>query len=95
MTFPVLPPLPPILAARIEGASSALRPRAAWSARTGVALACVLLASVAVAQVQSPAGKPSVVELLVKWTPLLAQGFLFNLAISVLAMLVSAPSTSA
>src|SRR6185369_8331361 len=46
------------------------------------------LASVAAAQVQAAAGTPSVLELLVKWTPLLAQGFLFNLVISVLAMLV-------
>ncbi|MEO5766450.1 MAG: amino acid ABC transporter permease [Casimicrobiaceae bacterium] len=56
------------------------------SARTGAALLAVLVASVAIAQVATPAGKPSVLELLAKWTPLLASGFLFNLLISVLAM---------
>jgi polar amino acid transport system permease protein len=52
----------------------------------GIALATVLVASVTIAQVQAPVGKPSVVELLIKWTPLLASGFLFNLLISVFAM---------
>jgi polar amino acid transport system permease protein len=56
------------------------------SARTGVALAVAFVASVALAQVATPEGKPSVVELLVKWTPLLAKGFAFNLLISVFAM---------
>jgi polar amino acid transport system permease protein len=58
-----------------------------FSACTGVALLTVLVASVTIAQVQTAAGKPSVIELLVKWTPLLAQGFLFNLLISFFAML--------
>ena len=35
----------------------------------------MLSASLAFAQLQVPAGKPSVLELLVKWTPLLAKGF--------------------
>jgi polar amino acid transport system permease protein len=56
------------------------------SARTGVVLAAVFVASVALAQVATPADKPSVIELLVKWTPLLGQGFLFNLLISFFAM---------
>jgi polar amino acid transport system permease protein len=58
------------------------------SARTGVALASVLVASIAIAQVATPPARASVVELLVKWTPLLAQGFLFNLLISVFAMAI-------
>jgi len=62
---------------------------AAWcSARTGAALAAIFIASVAVAQIQTPPAKPSVLELLVKWTPLLATGFLFNLLISFFAMAV-------
>ena len=59
-----------------------------FSARTGAALLAVFIASVAIAQVATPAGKPSVMDLLVKWTPLLASGFLFNLLISVFAMAV-------
>jgi polar amino acid transport system permease protein len=58
------------------------------SARTGATLAAVFVASVALAQVAAPADKPSVIELLVKWTPLLAKGFLFNLLISFFAMAV-------
>jgi polar amino acid transport system permease protein len=45
--------------------------------------AALLLASVAVAQARPSVG---VVELLIKWTPLLAKGFGFNLLISALAM---------
>ncbi|MGH7716744.1 MAG: ABC transporter permease subunit, partial [Vulcanimicrobiaceae bacterium] len=43
-------------------------------------------ASVAIAQAQTGAGKPGVIATLLKWTPLLFHGFLFNLAISVLSM---------
>ena len=43
-------------------------------------------ASVAVAQAQTPSGHPSVIDTLIKWTPLLFHGFLFNLAISLLSM---------
>ena len=56
------------------------------SARTGAVLAAVFIASVAIAQAVPPAAKPSVLELLVKWTPLLAHGFMFNLLISFFAM---------
>ncbi|HET7374261.1 MAG TPA: ABC transporter permease subunit, partial [Gemmatimonadaceae bacterium] len=58
------------------------------SARTGVALAVVFAASIALAQLQAVAAKPSVPELLIKWTPLLATGFLFNLLISFFAMAI-------
>ena len=58
------------------------------TSRVGVALLVVFCTSVVVAQVQAVSGKPSVIELLVKWTPLLAKGFLFNLLISFFAMLV-------
>ncbi len=60
--------------------------KAILSARTGVALIVALAASIVLAQVQAVPGKPSVVDLLIKWTPLLATGFLFNLLISVCAM---------
>ena len=61
---------------------------ALFSMPTGVALVAVFVASIAIAQLQAPAAKPSVAELLVKWTPLLATGFLFNLLISFFAMAI-------
>ena len=57
------------------------------TSRIGLALLVAFCTSVVVAQVQAVSGKPSVIELLVKWTPLLAKGFLFNLLISFFAML--------
>ena len=65
-----------------------LRAGSVFGGRTGVALACTLVASIAVAELQATPAKPGVLALLVKWTPLLAQGFVFNLAISAGAMLV-------
>ena len=56
------------------------------TARSGATLAVVFVASAALAQVATPVDKLGVFDLLIKWTPLLAQGFLFNLLISVGAM---------
>ncbi|MEP6942166.1 MAG: amino acid ABC transporter permease [Betaproteobacteria bacterium] len=56
------------------------------SVRTMAVLAFAFVCSAAMAQLQSPPGRPGVLELLVKWTPLLAQGFVFNLLISFCAM---------
>jgi polar amino acid transport system permease protein len=74
----------------MSGTMSAPGERSAFagvlSTRTGIALAAVLIASGALAQLQTEPEKPGVIALLVKWTPLLAQGFLFNLLISVCAM---------
>ena len=58
---------------------------ALFSAHIGVILIAVLATSLAFAQVQA-AANPSVIDLLIKWTPLLAKGFFFNLLISVCAM---------
>jgi polar amino acid transport system permease protein len=63
------------------------RPTAVLSARAGLLLGAAFAASLVVAQVRSVPGQPSVIELLVKWTPLLVTGFLFNLLISFCAML--------
>ena len=52
----------------------------------GVALLALFLAGCAWAQVQTQAGHPSIVETIWKWTPVLLGGFLFNLAISAVAM---------
>ena len=59
-----------------------------FSARYGLVLLAVFVASVAIAQVQQAPTHASVPELLVKWTPLLVNGFLFNLVISFFAMLI-------
>jgi len=47
------------------------------------AIGCI----VAEAHAQAQAGHPSIVATLAKWTPLLLRGFVFNLAISALAMI--------
>jgi polar amino acid transport system permease protein len=82
-SFAVLPPvvLPRATGDRSSGASL-------FSARTGILILAAFVVSAAVAQVEAPAGKATVPELLVKWTPLLAKGFLFNLLISVCAMAI-------
>jgi polar amino acid transport system permease protein len=59
-----------------------------FTLRTGIVLLAILVASVATAQVQARDASASVFDLLVKWTPLLAKGFGYNLLISALAMLV-------
>src|SRR5438045_2850549 len=66
----------------------ALRVAVLFSVRTGIALFAVFFVSLAMAQVATTRTQPSVFDLLVKWTPLLATGFLFNLAISFFAMTV-------
>jgi polar amino acid transport system permease protein len=83
VSFAVLPPvaLPHASGDRLSGA-------ALFSSRTGLLLLAAFVVSAAVAQVETPAAKATVPELLVKWTPLLAKGFLFNLLISVCAMAI-------
>jgi len=54
--------------------------------RIGVALVATFVGSLALAQVRGVPTQPGIVELLVKWTPLLAKGFLFNVLISIVAM---------
>ena len=57
-----------------------------FTLRTGMALLALFVASVAIAQVEARDLSVGVIALLIKWTPLLAKGFGFNLLISVLAM---------
>ncbi len=63
---------------------------AAWSWRPGpshaVALAIALAVFVVVGDAQAAPGTPSILTTLLKWTPLLATGFLLNIAISFIAM---------
>jgi len=81
--FAVLPPLT-LSRATFDRSSGAVL----FSARTGAALLAIFVVSVALAQVEAPSSKATVPELLVKWTPLLAKGFVFNLLISVCAMAI-------
>ena len=84
-TSGVLPVLLP-LAERMTRA--ALRERAMGSptlrldSSHGVALIVAFLCGCGIAQAQSQAADPSIFTTLWKWTPLLARGFVFNLAIS-------------
>jgi polar amino acid transport system permease protein len=81
--FAVLAPLALPRAAADRSSGAAL-----LSLRTGAALLAVFVVSLAVAQVEAPSAKATVPELLAKWTPLLAKGFVFNLLISVCAMAI-------
>ena len=56
------------------------------NASQGVLLAGAFAFGCAVAQAQTADGQPSILETIWKWTPLLARGFVFNLAISFVAM---------
>lgn len=92
MTRPTdLPVLVPSALRALAAASSrnaAGRPLPRPGMRMGVALLVLFVVCCGVAQAQSGTGQPSVLATLWKWTPLLARGFLLNLAISVLAMLI-------
>lgn len=79
--LPVLLPFRPDARAAAEPAP---RLGAAW----GVALALVFALSAGIAEAQSGAGQPSTVATILKWTPLLAQGFALNILISFLAMAI-------
>ncbi len=54
--------------------------------RHGLWLALIFLLSAGAAWAQAEPGRASVFDIIVKWTPLLLKGFVFNLAISVMAM---------
>jgi polar amino acid transport system permease protein len=54
----------------------------------GAILTTALIFSVGVAQAQSGPAVPSILATIVKWTPLLAQGFALNIAMSFLAMAI-------
>lgn len=81
VTVRPLAPLRPAHAVSARSSGATL-----FSARTGATLLAAFVASVAIAQVRATPAQATVLELLVKWTPLLARGFLFNLLISFFAM---------
>jgi polar amino acid transport system permease protein len=51
-----------------------------------VILIVALVLSASIGEVQAGPGAPSIIATIVKWTPLLAQGFALNIAMSFLAM---------
>jgi polar amino acid transport system permease protein len=56
----------------------------------GVALVVALLVAIGIgeAQAQAAAGQAGIITTMIKWTPLLLQGFALNIAMSFLAMLI-------
>jgi len=64
-------------------------PPALWfDARPGVILIVALILSAGIGEAQAGPGAPSIIATIVKWTPLLAQGFALNIAMSFLAMAI-------
>jgi polar amino acid transport system permease protein len=86
--LPVLLPVAERMAerARAERAFGFIMPQLKW--QHGVLLGAVFVFATGVAEAQNAIGHPSIVSTLLKWTPVLFGGFLFNLAISVLAMAI-------
>ena len=86
--------LPVLLPSAARLARAALDERTAgaapWRLRAshGAVLVMAFLLGCGLAQAQAQAGTPSILATIWKWTPLLAQGFVFNLAISFLAMTI-------
>jgi polar amino acid transport system permease protein len=77
--FPVLLPL------RLK-----VTPLHAWrpDRRHGIVLVSALVLSVGIGQAEAGPGAASIVSTMAKWTPLLAQGFALNIAMSFLAMAI-------
>jgi polar amino acid transport system permease protein len=58
------------------------------TARNGILLLVALMLSVCIGEVQAGPAAPSILATILKWTPLLAQGFALNIAMSFLAMAI-------
>ncbi|HLI14035.1 MAG TPA: amino acid ABC transporter permease [Alphaproteobacteria bacterium] len=82
--LPVLLPVREVRARREEWAMGL--PMLRLKARHGVVILLVFLLATGAAEAQTGAGHLSAVATLIKWTPLLFRGFLFNILISVVAM---------
>ena len=54
----------------------------------GVALVAALIVAVGIGEAQAAPGTPGIVATILKWTPLLLQGFALNIAMSFLAMAI-------
>jgi len=64
--------------------------RAPWrfSVWHGVALVAALIVAVGIGEAQAAPGTPGIMATILKWTPLLLQGFALNIAMSFLAMAI-------
>jgi polar amino acid transport system permease protein len=78
--------LPVLLPGAARMARRAGSPRLALRAEHGVVLFAIFVIGCGIAQAQVGTDQPSILATLWKWTPLLARGFVFNLAISFVAM---------
>jgi len=54
----------------------------------GLALAVLLALAIGIGEVEAGPGQPSIIATMIKWTPLLFQGFALNIAMSFLAMAI-------
>jgi polar amino acid transport system permease protein len=70
------------------GATSSVRFALPLDARHGVILIAALMLSAGIGEALAGPGAPSIIATIVKWTPLLAQGFALNIAMSFLAMAI-------
>jgi polar amino acid transport system permease protein len=59
-----------------------------FSAQHGLVLFAALALTIVVGEAEAGPGVPSIMATLIKWTPLLAQGFALNIAMSMLAMAI-------
>jgi polar amino acid transport system permease protein len=84
--LPVLLPGAARMARRAAAERRAGSPRLALRAEHGVVLFAIFVIGCGIAQAQVGTDQPSILATLWKWTPLLARGFVFNLAISFVAM---------
>jgi polar amino acid transport system permease protein len=86
--LPVLLPAADVLARRVQRERQLGSPLLRLQPSHGYVLLIVFLCAAGYAQAQVAAGKPSIIDTIWKWTPLLAKGFAFNIAISALAMAI-------
>jgi polar amino acid transport system permease protein len=84
--LPVLLPAAQRLAERARREREVGGPIPRLQARHGAWIAVILVFSAGAAGAQAGAGQASILSIMAKWTPLLFEGFIFNLAISFLAM---------
>ena len=63
-------------------------PGSRFTARNGILLLIALMLSIFVGEAQAGPGTPSILATILRWTPLLAQGFALNIAMSFFAMAI-------
>jgi polar amino acid transport system permease protein len=63
-------------------------PHSPFTAHHGILLFVAFMLSICVGEAQAGPGTPSILATILRWTPLLAQGFALNIAMSFLAMAI-------